>query len=153
MKNYFLRLFTFDNWANNLIIKSLEENNINDERIVRILSHVAHAQHNWYYRFIKPQNDVPVWDVLSFKEIAVRFEENGKLWLHAIETMREEDLTIPLSYLNLKKEPNMDTVQDVFAHVVNHASYHRGQVIYLIRECGFTPPATDLIIFARKYPL
>lgn len=36
-------------------------------------------------------------------------------------------------------------------HVVNHASYHRGQVTTLLRQLGAAPPApTDLMVFHRE---
>jgi uncharacterized damage-inducible protein DinB len=38
-------------------------------------------------------------------------------------------------------------------HVVNHASYHRGQVTTLLRQLGAAPPkSTDLITFYRENP-
>jgi uncharacterized damage-inducible protein DinB len=40
-------------------------------------------------------------------------------------------------------------IWQIVMHVVNHGNYHRGQVSRLMREAGFTPPSTDLIIFYR----
>ena len=38
-------------------------------------------------------------------------------------------------------------------HVVNHASYHRGQVTTLLRQLGAVPPkAMDMIAFYRENP-
>jgi len=34
--------------------------------------------------------------------------------------------------------------------VVDHASYHRGQVITLLRQLGVQPPSTGLILFYRE---
>jgi uncharacterized damage-inducible protein DinB len=30
-------------------------------------------------------------------------------------------------------------------HLVNHATYHRGQVVAQLRQLGHAPPATDLV--------
>jgi uncharacterized damage-inducible protein DinB len=36
-------------------------------------------------------------------------------------------------------------------HLVNHGSYHRGQVTTMLRQMGATPPkAMDLIAFYRE---
>jgi hypothetical protein len=35
-------------------------------------------------------------------------------------------------------------------HLVNHASYHRGQVVTLIRQAGGVPVVTDLIYYYRS---
>ena len=37
-------------------------------------------------------------------------------------------------------------------HVVNHASYHRGQVTTMLRQLGREPAGTDLILFYRSLP-
>ena len=34
-------------------------------------------------------------------------------------------------------------------HVVNHSTYHRGQVATQLRHLGRTPPTTDLIAYLR----
>ena len=38
----------------------------------------------------------------------------------------------------------------IVMHVVNHGSYHRGQVTLLMRKAGLIPPPTDLIAFYRN---
>lgn len=38
----------------------------------------------------------------------------------------------------------------IIMHVINHGSYHRGQVSSLLRQAGITPPNTDLINFYRQ---
>jgi uncharacterized damage-inducible protein DinB len=35
----------------------------------------------------------------------------------------------------------------VVIHVVNHASYHRGQIAAMLRQCGHVPPSTDLVFY------
>jgi len=38
-----------------------------------------------------------------------------------------------------------------FQHLVNHGTYHRGQVITMLRQLGVNgPPSTDLIAFYRE---
>lgn len=37
----------------------------------------------------------------------------------------------------------------IVMHVVNHGSYHRGQVTAMMREAGVKPPSTDLVIYYR----
>lgn len=153
MKAYFLRLFLFDQWANERIIESLKTNNLQSQEIMKIMSHLAFAHHNWLYRFTENQNDLPIWETVSIEEISNILKTNSERWLSAIAAMDEDKPGSVLSYKNMKKEAQFNTVQDVLAHVVNHASYHRGQVIFLIRQAGFTPPATDFIVFARQYPV
>ena len=38
----------------------------------------------------------------------------------------------------------------IVLHVVNHASYHRGQVASMLRQLGRVPPNTDLMTYYRE---
>ena len=35
-------------------------------------------------------------------------------------------------------------------HLMNHGSYHRGQLATMLRQAGVKPPATDLMVFYRS---
>ncbi len=37
-------------------------------------------------------------------------------------------------------------------HLMNHGSYHRGQLATMLRQAGIKPPATDLMMFYRSKP-
>ena len=50
---------------------------------------------------------------------------------------------------NLKGETFTHVYWQAFQHVVNHSTYHRGQIITMLRQLGVKPPGTDLIMFYR----
>jgi uncharacterized damage-inducible protein DinB len=37
-----------------------------------------------------------------------------------------------------------------FRHLLNHSTYHRGQVAAMLRQNGEKPPSTDLIRYYRE---
>lgn len=39
------------------------------------------------------------------------------------------------------------TLAHLLQHVLNHSTYHRGQVSTLLRQLGYSPPATDFRVF------
>lgn len=45
------------------------------------------------------------------------------------------------------------TRAEILLHVVNHNSYHRGFVADMFYQVPARPPATDLPVFAREFPL
>lgn len=150
MRNYFIKLFDFNYWANNIIIDFLNQNKIADQKILNIMSHIAHAQHNWYFRVVNQQQDIPVWSIISMEKLTSTLAANGGLWNEFVKGLNEEILAKPLEYRNMQGDPYLNALEDVLAHVVNHSTYHRGQVIFLIREAGIVPPSTDYIRFARS---
>jgi uncharacterized damage-inducible protein DinB len=52
-----------------------------------------------------------------------------------------------IAYRNLAGEAYERTVHQVVTHVVNHGTYHRGQIAAMLRQLGHVPPYTDLIYF------
>jgi uncharacterized damage-inducible protein DinB len=71
--------------------------------------------------------------------------------LLAIESKGADFLSMRYDYTNMKGEPFKDTVEDTLFHVVNHGTYHRGQVITMLREANVTKLlSTDLIHYVRS---
>ena len=53
-------------------------------------------------------------------------------------------------YTLLSGAPDTAPFWQMLVHVVNHASYHRGQLTTLLRQLGASPPkSTDMITFFR----
>ncbi len=64
--------------------------------------------------------------------------------------LSDADLLRPFSYRNLKGEAFTQPLLDSLVHVVNHSTYHRGQIATMYRQAGHAAPATDLIVFKRE---
>jgi uncharacterized damage-inducible protein DinB len=52
-------------------------------------------------------------------------------------------------YVTTEGKPYSNVLQDMLLHLINHSTYHRGQVASLLRQVGATPIATDLIVYLR----
>jgi uncharacterized damage-inducible protein DinB len=61
--------------------------------------------------------------------------------------LTEDRLAGRMSYENLRGQRWEYPLTHMMQHVVNHSTYHRGQVVTLLRQFGQTPPATDLLVF------
>jgi uncharacterized damage-inducible protein DinB len=69
------------------------------------------------------------------------------------ETMDEQGIQRVLPYKTLDGQDAASPLWQMLQHVVNHATYHRGQVTTLLRQLGAAPPlSTDLIRFYRENP-
>ena len=64
-----------------------------------------------------------------------------------IGRLTDERLVARISYENLQGERWEYSLANMMQHLVNHSSYHRGQVITLLRQIGQSPPATDFLVF------
>jgi uncharacterized damage-inducible protein DinB len=63
----------------------------------------------------------------------------------------ESDVSRRFEYTLLSGLGGTSTFSQMVQHVVNHASYHRGQVTTMLRQLHAAPPrGTDLILFYRE---
>jgi uncharacterized damage-inducible protein DinB len=76
-----------------------------------------------------------------------RWKSFWKRQTRFIESLIEDDLGNPIA---IRLENGIETVQplgDTLAHVVNQATYLRGEAAMLIRQLGGTAPAADLFTY------
>ena len=83
--------------------------------------------------------------------------ELERLWGDVLERfarwaggLTDADAVRRLAYVNTKGEPFEHSVNEIVLHVVNHATYHGGQVSALLRQLGHKPPNLDLIAYLRS---
>lgn len=68
-------------------------------------------------------------------------------WVHGATDMALEHV---FHYQNTRREQFKQPVYQVLQHVFNHGTYHRGQMVNILRQLGFEKiPATDFIVFTR----
>ncbi|MCI0434364.1 MAG: DinB family protein [Gemmatimonadetes bacterium] len=64
-----------------------------------------------------------------------------------LEALEDAALDRVFEYTSLAGETRSCALDHSLRHVVNHASYHRGQITTLLRQLGATPVATDLVLY------
>jgi uncharacterized damage-inducible protein DinB len=68
-----------------------------------------------------------------------------------VDAAGDEGLQRVYEYKSLAGVTGQSPLWQMVQHVVNHASYHRGQVTTMLRQIGATPPKSlDLIAFYRE---
>ena len=60
----------------------------------------------------------------------------------------DEMLGKPLTYISDRGDTLSSELWRQMFHLINHQSYHRGQVVTLLRQLGEQPPATDFLPFS-----
>ena len=66
------------------------------------------------------------------------------------EKLSEGEWNGTIKYKDSRGNSHETPVLPIVLHLVNHGSYHRGQVSSLLRQSGVIPPNTDLINFYRQ---
>lgn len=136
MKEYFRRTLRYDLLANQAWLETLGE--WNDPAANQVLDHVAQAHRNWMAR-IDPE-ELPAEE----KTLGAELEGLHAAWVRLID---DWDLDERIEYQNSLGETFSEPLWEILAHVVNHGTYHRGQLRGMAGDRSF--PETDLIRFFR----
>lgn len=87
----------------------------------------------------------------SLEEIRVYWQEQESRIRAFVGGLSDEDLGLEIDYRNMRGDANRSSFAEMIRHLVNHGSYHRGQVTTMLRQLGSGPAKTmDLIAFYRE---
>jgi uncharacterized damage-inducible protein DinB len=67
-----------------------------------------------------------------------------------VRGLRAADIDRAVEYRNTKGQAFTNPMHQMLRHLVNHGTYHRGQITMMLRQLGAAPVATDLIAFYRE---
>lgn len=154
----FEKLFKFDHWAGSLAVESaagVPEGNRGDARYGRaleILAHIQVAKRVWLDRIqgvplAEKMEWFPRWSVDECREKA---KQNDEKWAAFLAGLGEADLDRDVTYQSSEGVGYTSTIDEILTHVVNHGTYHRGQVARLVTECAGKRASTDYIAFTRR---
>lgn len=151
METFFQQLFRYNEGATGVFLDVFEEKEIHNERMVRLLSHLAITPHNWLVRIgvMSPMYDF--FEVRMVSELR-QMNQSAHVAIDALLKGSHPNLVLGslITYQNVKGETYEQPLQDLLFHILNHSTYHRGQIAMLLREAGYTPPATDFVYFNRE---
>ena len=162
MKKMLVQYAAYNLWANSRLIEVI--NNLTDEQIDReIVSsftsikktvlHLWDVENIWWQRM--KLLEVQVWQSDNFIGSLLELNNNliaqSKQWKEWIDLATEAALEHEFIYRNSKKDQFKQPVYEMLLHLFNHQSYHRGQLITMLRQVDEKNiPNTDLISFLRK---
>jgi len=153
-------LHAYNSWANNRIFEALTS--LSDEQykqdmksshggIHGTLVHIVGAEKIWLERFKgAPQAPLSQDPPKSLADLKAVWEKVGYDTAQWLGNMTDKKLMETFTAKTLKGDTFTNTFMQALQHVVNHSSYHRGQIVTLMRQLGVQPLSTDLILFYRE---
>jgi len=67
-----------------------------------------------------------------------------------LDSLKDDALHARLSYTDMAGKPFSMPLGELMQHVVNHGTYHRGQVTTLLRQAGAETISLDMVFFFRE---
>lgn len=148
MLNYFETIYRYNEWANERVLDCIRAQNIRDERIYSWFAHSLVAQLFWLNRILlKPAPEYKLWGTYDLGQLIDLNREANRGWKEFVQSGRSFDSI--LHYTNNAGDKFSNQISMIMIHVVNHGTYHRGQIAARIRELGYEPVNTDFIMWDR----
>ncbi len=161
MKELLLSYVKFNLWANDRIVEVLKNNpEALDKEIIssfnsihKTLFHLWDAETIWYKRL--NGESMKTWPSKGYtgtnEEFYKAFREQSELFIKLVENMPDERFSEIVNYTNTKGISFTAAVSEMIMHAMNHATFHRGQIVTMLRNAGVTElPSTDYMGYIHK---
>lgn len=160
MKQIFEHYAKYNLWANQRMIDTILP--LPEEMVKRkvlssfsslqlTLLHLMQTDSIWWQRLKLAETVQTSGDAnSSVQEISAALITQNKQWKEWIEKSTPAALEHEFIYRNSKKEQFKQPVYQMLLHLFNHGTYHRGQLVTIMRQLDITTiPSTDFITFSR----
>jgi uncharacterized damage-inducible protein DinB len=161
MKELLQQYAAYNIWATKTLVDRI--NKLSDEEINREIAssfpslyktvqHMWLAEEAWWQRLKLAEHlDLQSEKFTgSFNELTAGHARQSQQWVEWVNGATENQLNHVFAYIRNKEQQKMHVYQ-MLQHVFNHASYHRGQLVTMLRQLGAENiPATDFSAFCRR---
>jgi uncharacterized damage-inducible protein DinB len=152
---------SYNLWAHKLILDALEADNTNAlyeyfngsfTSVYATLLHIYDAESVWWQRINEKHPVVIPSSVkqLPFQELKIAMTDLSENWKKNVLALNEETFKSKFKYFAQGKGEFNQPLGDLLIHIFNHSTFHRGQIITLMRSFGIRNiPKTDFIDYSR----
>ncbi|HYM20092.1 MAG TPA: DinB family protein [Candidatus Kapabacteria bacterium] len=155
-REHLIELFRYNGWANDLLFSAIPHHVLDVETtssfnsLRKTVYHQWSAEWIWHERVLgnSPSGFNPNEFAGTFEEaLRLMLEQNAE-WMTEVEDRTDEELVEPITYKNFAGKQFTRRFDEIVMHVCNHSTFHRGQVVTMLRANGVTTiPATDLSLY------
>lgn len=162
MKEVLKQYAAYTIWANQKIFDCMS--NLSGELITQEITssfpslsktilHMWNAEAIWWQRLKLEEKIIVPGDNFtgSFTELIKQMNQQSVIWKEWVDNATETQLQHVFFYRNSKREEFKQPVYELLLHIMNHGTYHRGQLVTMLRQLGVDKiPSTDFTTFCRK---
>ena len=155
------QLHAYMAWADNRIFEALaqipagqymEDLKSSHGGIHGTLVHLVGAQKMWVSRWLGAPDAryLSATDVPTLKDLKAVWEKTGFETAKFFGSITDKKLSDSITWTLSGGQSNTQTIAQTLQHVVDHSTFHRGQVVAMMRQQGIKPPPTGLIGYLRE---
>ncbi len=153
LSNPYIKQFDFEKWSNTMILKSLRSLNEPVPRAHMLFCHLLNSHSMWLSRVSQTDFKVGLFDERTLDECEKLIEENHIAWTNYLSTKTTSDLNQDITFMGAWENPPSKRrmkIEDALIHIINHSSYHRGQIVVHIKDQVEELPLSTYIMYASE---
>ena len=151
-------LIAYNQWANDRMlgdVRGLDAAELardvvtSFKSIIGTIAHIYWAEWLWLQRWRKqsPKRRLSLDDYRTLDDVERPWRDVRAEQMRFAAEIDEARLAERIAYENSQNERWEYTLARMIQHLVNHSTYHRGQVVTLLRQIGRAARATDLLVW------
>lgn len=147
MNDFFKELFDYNHYYNRQLLAVIEKGEPQaSTKAVQLFNHILNAHAIWISRIVKEKQPFAPNHVHAIAALADLNQDN---YAKSVQILQSYDLNERIVYTNTAGQSFTNSVRDILFHVINHSTYHRGQLAMDFRQTGLEPIPSDYIHFKR----
>jgi len=148
MKEFFKELLTYGHQANQYLWDAMMKNGEKvPEKSVKYYNHILNAHQIWNNRIDPKSTLFGPWES---RQILGEREIDQRNYAHTLTILDRHELDRIIGYINDSTGKSFsNSLRDILFHLINHSTYHRGQIASDFRQNGLEPLNTDYIVYKR----
>jgi uncharacterized damage-inducible protein DinB len=162
MKEIILQYAAYNTWANSLLLTAAQALTEEQQRtevkssfptVFKTFLHLLDAESIWWQRIKLQEKIARPGDSFSgdMQALGAQLQQQDRQWQEWVSNANELAFQHEFIYYNSRKERFKQPVYQMLLHLFNHNTYHRGQVVTILRQLGVEKiPPTDFIVWSRK---
>jgi uncharacterized damage-inducible protein DinB len=154
----FKELYSYNRWANHGTLSAAGR--LDSEKFLRplgnsfssvrdTLAHILGAEWIWLERWLghSPRALLNAADFPTVESLRARWSSLEEGYHQFLHSLAPGLIGERLAYINRAGEGYAYPLWQQMVHVVNHSSYHRGQITTMLRQLGAEPVSTDFLAY------
>ena len=157
------RLLEYTVWANHRVMRAAATLSVDDFKrdlssshggVRGTLAHMLGAEWIWLERWkgvspVGPRlfDEGEFQDIIALRDRWQAVEDHRSSWFRSLSPAA---FRRKIRYRTMDGKPYEAPLWQLVQHLVNHSTYHRGQVVTMLRLLGAAPVSTDLLFWDRE---
>ena len=155
----FVKLFLYKQWSDQRLFKAIAQ--INQEKYLddynfakQQFNHMLIVEELFRSRLenkkaLHTQTNTEV--LPAFDELQQRIEHSHAWWIEFVENIQSDQIAEIIHLQFIDKKTGSLSIEEILFHIINHGTYHRGNIAHALHHAQVTHPADTYTVFIHQH--